>query len=471
MPTTRNLTIMFTDIVGYTARTALQSRAEHAALLAEHDRLLRPVVQRFCGTLVKSMGDGMLVSFSSSTAALRCAMAMQDSLAAHNRDKPEQAQIQLRIGLASGDVQVSQTDVFGEAVNIASRIEAITPPGQICFSASVFLAMNKAEVKAELMGSRELKGIPFKLDIYRVLPMGEDGAFLPAGGDAGEGASLLACWLAGQGVRRLAWLAVPLLAGLALWLAIGPGWQEQPPMDTVVEKPASPPVTEGAPALGMGEPLTPQERLSAIESLLEGGDVDRAQQVLRDVLAASDSSEAILLAQGHLAFARQQRETGTNIYQKALELSPALASNPRLAANLVSALGWETKLARDLIEHHMSAVMVDALAERTGMPGYWGRLHALRLLESTGHGDRILQLEAALLDLKEADGCERKRDAVRRLGQLGDRRALAALRPIADMSLLRQFTSPQGCLVEDARAAVGRIDGGSKGGAAVEDRR
>lgn len=455
MLTTRSLTIMFTDIVGYTAQTAQLSRAEQVALLRRHDRLLHPLIRQFGGTLVKSLGDGLLVSFRSATMGLRCAMAMQDVMADANREQPAERQLHLRIGLAAGDVQLQQHDVFGEAVSIASRIEAMTPPDQIYFAASVYLAMNKAEVGAELVARHDLKGIPVPVEVYRVLPQGSDGRY-----HAVDGAATVHDIEAPQPRRRSQ--TVGLVAGLAAVIALL-AWLA--PHDWLTGPPTPPPEVAQvfelptAPTAAGVDMSDPSVQLDAIEALLAQGQVEIAQQVLRDLLAASEASAAMLLAQGHLAFAQQHRETGADAYRKALELAPALADNRRLAANLVSALGWETRLARELLERYHSDAMVEALTARTAEPGYWGRLHAAQVLQAIGHGERVQRVAAALLDLREAEGCDKRQAAVQRLGELGDRRALGVLEPLAQMSLLQRLTSEDACLVEAARAAIARISG------------
>jgi serine/threonine-protein kinase len=459
MLTTRSLTIMFTDIVGYTAQTAQLSRAEQLALLRRHDGLLRPLIRQFGGTLVKSLGDGLLVTFRSATMGLRCAMAIQDALAESNLQQPEQRQLHLRIGLAAGDVQLQQHDVFGEAVSIASRIEGMTPPDQIYFAASVYLAMNKAEIAAELVARHELKGIPVPVEVFRVVPQDSDGRYL-AGDSAERVHNVEAAATGGRSLKvGLAAAALACAVALLAWL-VPPGWLSAPlapPTDTaqVFELPTEP-------TAAGGDMADPEVRIGAIEALLEQGEVEIAQQVLGDLLAASEASAAMLLAQGHLAFATRHRETGADSYRKALKLDAALAENPRLAANLVSALGWETQLARELLERYRSAAMIEALAVRTAAPGYWGRLHAAQVLEAIGQGDRIQRVEAALLDLQEGEDCEQRREAVRRLGELGGRKALAALQPIAEMSLLERLGSENACLVEAARAAVADIAGESQ---------
>src|SRR5215471_11857343 len=86
---TENLAVVFTDIVGYTARTGRQSREENARMLAEHDRLLLPLVRALGGRRVKSIGDALLLTFRSPTDSVLCGMALQDCLARHNASLTE----------------------------------------------------------------------------------------------------------------------------------------------------------------------------------------------------------------------------------------------------------------------------------------------------------------------------------------------------------------------------------------------
>src|SRR5215467_178954 len=114
--------IMFTDMVGY---SALSQRDDKLALelLEEHQRLLREIFPRFHGTEIKTIGDAFLVEFNSALAAAQCAIEIQRALAHRNADAPAQRQIQVRIGVHIGDVEHRGGDVYGDGVNIASRIE------------------------------------------------------------------------------------------------------------------------------------------------------------------------------------------------------------------------------------------------------------------------------------------------------------------------------------------------------------
>jgi adenylate cyclase len=168
---TENLAVMFTDIQGFTATTSRQTHEENARLLSRHDALLLPVVRAFGGRHVKSIGDAWLVVFRSPTNSVLCGMAIQDRLWDYNRRAAEPDRIRVRVAVNLGEVRVTRsfgsTDVFGEPVNIASRVEGEAAAGEVVFTEAVYLAMNKAEVAAEEVGYRQLKGVPEPVRLYR----------------------------------------------------------------------------------------------------------------------------------------------------------------------------------------------------------------------------------------------------------------------------------------------------------------
>jgi adenylate cyclase len=162
-----NLTIMFTDIVGFTETTATQSRLQTEQLLKKHHNLLLPIIKNYRGRNVKTIGDALLNVFNSPTDALICAMSIQDALFEFNREQRGQA-IHVRIALHVGEVRISDNDVIGDPVNVTSRIESITPPDEIYLSEAVYMTMNKAEVPTEEVGSFELRGIAAPIKIFRI---------------------------------------------------------------------------------------------------------------------------------------------------------------------------------------------------------------------------------------------------------------------------------------------------------------
>jgi adenylate cyclase len=160
---------MFTDIAGY---TSLSQADEEVAmrLLEEHRELLRPVFSKHGGREVKTMGDSFLVEFSSSLEAVRCALEIQTRMSERNARKGAQ-RLQVRIGVHVGEVIGSGDDVYGDAVNIAARIEPLAEPGGICMSGQVFeLVRNKVDAKLERMGPVDLKNVKSQVEIYKVFP-------------------------------------------------------------------------------------------------------------------------------------------------------------------------------------------------------------------------------------------------------------------------------------------------------------
>src|ERR1700758_409302 len=161
--------IMFTDMVGY---SALAQRDDKVALelLEEHRRLLREIFPRFNGTEIKTIGDAFLVEFNSALAAAQCAIEIQRALAHRNADAPAQRQIQVRIGIHIGDVVHREGDVYGDGVNIASRIEPLAGPGGICVSMDVERQIRNAlETRFEKLAPTELKNISVPMDLFRIV--------------------------------------------------------------------------------------------------------------------------------------------------------------------------------------------------------------------------------------------------------------------------------------------------------------
>lgn len=171
------LAIVFVDIKDYTTKTAGQSRKANEHLLGRFAGLVRPMVRAFNGNVVKVMGDAYLITFKSPTDSLLCAMAVQDQLSNRNLQVPEDERFELRFAINVGEVRVQKKDIFGAAVNIASRIEGLVEGGEIYFSETVFLMMNKSEVPFEEVGYYNLKGIQEEIRLYRVPKLNEVGVY------------------------------------------------------------------------------------------------------------------------------------------------------------------------------------------------------------------------------------------------------------------------------------------------------
>jgi adenylate cyclase len=159
---------MFTDMAGSThlAQTDEKGGLE---LLREQERLARPLLATHHGRLVKTTGDGMLVEFANALDAIECAVDLQRHV--HERNAGEGVHpIRLRIGIHLGDVQRRGTDIHGDAVNVASRVEPLADPGGVCLSRAVYDQIrHKVPFSLERLGPRTLKGVLEPLDIYRVV--------------------------------------------------------------------------------------------------------------------------------------------------------------------------------------------------------------------------------------------------------------------------------------------------------------
>jgi class 3 adenylate cyclase len=159
--------IMFTDMVGFTA-LAQENESLALELLEEHRTLVRAALPRYRGREVKTIGDAFLLEFTNALDATACAIELQRVVRKRNRVRRE-SPIQLRIGIHVGDLVSVSGDVFGDAVNIASRIEPLAEPGGICVSQQVYdQVWNKVPVKMAEVPNPPLKNVKAPIGVYRV---------------------------------------------------------------------------------------------------------------------------------------------------------------------------------------------------------------------------------------------------------------------------------------------------------------
>ena len=165
---------MFTDMVGFTA-LAQRNEALSLKLVEEQRTLVRGALGRHGGREVKTIGDGFLVEFTSALEAARCACEIQKSTNEFNLSRPEEAKVHLRIGLHIGDVTESAGDISGDAVNLASRIEALAEADGICMTRQVYdQIQNKFELPLVSLGPKLLKNVAAPVEVFKiVLPWSE----------------------------------------------------------------------------------------------------------------------------------------------------------------------------------------------------------------------------------------------------------------------------------------------------------
>jgi class 3 adenylate cyclase len=161
-------TILFTDLVESTNMTQRMGDAAAFAMLEVHDRIVRASLSAAGGREVKHTGDGIMAVFSSAFAGVRCAMDVQQGLAQHRRDKPDQL-LFVRIGVASGEPIERANDLFGTAVQLAARLCAQAAPGQILTSNTVAELCAGKALPLKDMGPLALKGFEQPVHAHAVL--------------------------------------------------------------------------------------------------------------------------------------------------------------------------------------------------------------------------------------------------------------------------------------------------------------
>ena len=168
---TRHLAaIMFTDIVGF-SRQMGADEARMLRLLEIHNQIIQQAVSVHHDHVIKTVGDAFLVDFPSVVHAVQCAQAIQTQLRMHNTEQEKTDQIHVRIGIHLGDIVQREGDVFGDGVNVASRLQALAEPDTICISQAVY---KEVEKKLDLgtvvsLGKPKLKNIAERFAVYALL--------------------------------------------------------------------------------------------------------------------------------------------------------------------------------------------------------------------------------------------------------------------------------------------------------------
>ena len=144
--------IMFTDIAGYT-QSMSKSESKTLDLLDKKRSILNPLLKHYKGTFVKEIGDGTLTYFDSAVNAANCAVKLQEQTY-------DDQDMNIRAGIHIGDIVFKDGDVFGDGVNVASRLESIAPKGGVCVSKNVYDELiNQDDFDGIELGLQSLKGV------------------------------------------------------------------------------------------------------------------------------------------------------------------------------------------------------------------------------------------------------------------------------------------------------------------------
>jgi TolB-like protein len=161
--------ILAADVVGYSRLMEADEIGTLATLKSRRKEVLEPLVAKHQGRVFKVAGDGVLVEFNSAVNAVQCAIELQQGMATANVSLPEDRHIVLRIGVNLGDVMVEGSDLYGDGVNIAARLEGIAKPGGVLVSGTAFdYVRNKIKAGFEDLGAQALKNIAEPVRVYCV---------------------------------------------------------------------------------------------------------------------------------------------------------------------------------------------------------------------------------------------------------------------------------------------------------------
>lgn len=169
--------ILAADMAGYSRLMEADESGTLARLRTHRIELVDPAIAKNKGRIIKTTGDGMLVEFQSVTDAVKCAVEIQQRMKRRNSDVPQERRIEFRIGINLGDIIFDDEDIFGDGVNIASRIEQLADVGGICVTAAVATQIaDRLEIAMEDLGEKTLKNISRPVRLYRI---GLDSPVLP----------------------------------------------------------------------------------------------------------------------------------------------------------------------------------------------------------------------------------------------------------------------------------------------------
>lgn len=440
----QNLTVMLTDIQGFTERTSRQTHEENARMLETHDRLLLPLVKEHEGRLIQKRGDALLVVFRSPTAGVLCGMAMQDRLWRHNQTVPSEEQLHVRVCLHAGEVLVTADTVLGEPMEVVESVEHVAAADEVTFTEAVNLARNRAEATAEPCGTITLPAREEQLQLYRCQRAAEGPPF----GDRFAPSASVGKRL-GVAVDRMKGALAPLRTRVAA-LPVGARLRE---VGASLSR-GSRLVRERLPGelaalrtdrrrqvvlgvvvlalLGAGIALALHLTDPAVRafSLLEDGRKEEARQLL-DAVPEEKRKPSWSWARAAVHHAQ-----GNHVREAALLSKLDDASRSQVDERVLDGLaedyghGFELVMKK-LLERLPEAPVrsrFEELAEESFSPRQWGALRYLDQLDPVKDEDLVDGYITAL----ESKDCDIRGRAAERLGEIGDTDAVPALKRVRE---------------------------------------
>jgi formylglycine-generating enzyme required for sulfatase activity/class 3 adenylate cyclase len=159
------------DIAGYSRLMQIDEEGTHERVKRIVRELIEPTIIEHQGKLIKTTGDGFLAMFDSPVEAVRSGIVVQQSMVGRNASLPKHHWIEYRIGVNLGDVIIEADDIYGDGVNIATRLEGIADPGEVFISGGIYEQIkHKLVCGYESLGDRKVKNITDPVRVYRVLP-------------------------------------------------------------------------------------------------------------------------------------------------------------------------------------------------------------------------------------------------------------------------------------------------------------
>lgn len=171
----KEVVILFSDICGYTKYLDTRGDISGRAMLRRHNDIVLPQIEKHGGLLIKTIGDAVMVSFSTSLAAIKTAVAIQNGLHEYNSKAESKERIHVKIGINVGEALVEEADVYGDVVNVASRIQYEAGADQILISKVVYEQVRgRDDILCRLHGTAQVRGKDRLLELYRVVWGDED---------------------------------------------------------------------------------------------------------------------------------------------------------------------------------------------------------------------------------------------------------------------------------------------------------